>query len=89
MLAFISMVGQCLSLAGTEVYSDPPHYYRGNGFALGAAVIGTVTAGILKIHLHRRNMQKHRDTDTGHAWSQRAMSIEEIGSDHPDYFFFV
>ncbi len=88
-LGLIGMIGQCFSIIGTQVYSDPPHYYRGNGFALGAAVIGGITTIICYFDLRNENAKKIRDTDTDFARSQRSLGIEDIGNKHPDFYYFL
>lgn len=82
-------IAQCLSIAGTQVYSDPPHYYRGNGFALGSSVIGGIAVILLFFDLKNENAKKRRDSDSEYAQSQRPLGIEDIGNKHPDFYYFT
>jgi hypothetical protein len=88
-LAMMNIFGQCFSIAGAEVYSDPPRYYRGNGFSLGAVAIGAMMAGALMFYLSKQNVRKLRNQNTDEARSLRLSSIEEIGDAHPDFMFYL
>lgn len=83
------MFGQCFSIASAEIYSDAPHYYRGNGFVLGAMVIGAVTAFLLRWYLGRENRKRERDRASDEAMRSRMMDIEEIGEAHPDFVYYL
>jgi hypothetical protein len=83
------VVGQSMALAGTEVYSDPPHYYRGSGFALGAMVIGLLSTVLLMIFLARKNAAKVAAQDSDEAIARRGLGLEEIWDDHPDFYYYL
>ncbi|OQU99153.1 hypothetical protein CLAIMM_04827 [Cladophialophora immunda] len=88
-LGVLGTVGQCFSIIGTQVYSDPPRYYRGNGFAFGASVVGGIATIALFFDLRNENAKKRRDADTDFARSQRSLGIEDIGNQHPDFYYFT
>lgn len=81
--------GQSMALAGSEVYSDAPYYYRGNGFALGAMVIGLINAVVLMAFLTRKNAAKRAAQNSDEAIARRQFSLEEIWDDHPDFFYYL
>lgn len=83
------MIAQVFSIVGTEVYSDPPHYYRGNGFALGASVVGGIATLLLYFDFRRQNEKKRAEIDTETARRLRPMGLEEIGNRHPDFTFLT
>ena len=83
------MIAQAFSIAATQIYSDPPTYYRGNGFALGSAVIGLSTCIVIVFRLKRANRKKREAADSDAAQQLRLLSIEELGNEHPDFFHFV
>lgn len=85
----MNMLGQCFSIAGTKVYSDPPQYYRGNGFVLGATMVGVVTALGFRFYLQRQNRRKAAEQWTEAAASLRACNVEEIGDRDPDFFYYL
>ncbi len=81
--------GQCMALAGTQIYSDPPHYCRGNGFALGAMIVGIVSVIMLMVYLSKKNATKRAVQFSEEANAHRALSLEEISDDHPDFFYYL
>lgn len=85
----VSMVAQCFSIAATQIYSDPPTYHRGNGFALGSAIIGFFTCIVLVIRLKHVNRKKKEAADSDTANRLRALSVEELGNEHPDFYHFL
>ncbi|KAK4501512.1 hypothetical protein PRZ48_007321 [Zasmidium cellare] len=87
--AIVCMIAQCFSIAGTEIYSDPPFYCRGNGFALGSAVVGLSACVVLVFRLKRANRKKREAADSDVARQMRLCSIEELGNDHPDFYHFI
>ena len=87
--ALMQTVGQSLAIGGTEIYSDPPHYYRGNGFALGACVVGIIATIGLLFHLRAKNTYKLQNQNTEDAARARALGIEEVWDDHPDFFYVL
>jgi len=88
-LGLIGSIGQCFSIIGTQVYSDPPHYYRGNGFALGIAVLGGFAVIALWIDLTKENAKKRKDTATETARSMRSLGLEDLGNRHPDFYYLI
>ncbi|KAF2171485.1 hypothetical protein M409DRAFT_18602 [Zasmidium cellare ATCC 36951] len=87
--AVVAMIGQCFALMATELYSDPPRYYRGNGIALRSAVVGFCTSAVLVVKLKHANEQKTRVASLELARRQRLLSIEELGNEHPDFYYFI
>ncbi|TAQ84354.1 hypothetical protein B7494_g7317 [Chlorociboria aeruginascens] len=88
-LAMMNIFGQCFSIIGQEVYSDAPHYYRGNGFSLASMVIGGIITGLYMLYLSKQNARKLRNQNTDEAISQRHLDIEEIGDAHPDFMYYL
>ena len=88
-LASMNMIGQTFSIVGTKVYSDPPHYYRGNGFGLAATAVGALTALILRLYLVKENARKERERYTEAASPLRTLDPDEIGDRHPDFFYYL
>ena len=88
-LAAINVFGQCFAIASTQIYSDAPHYYRGNGFVLGSMVVGVVTTGLLRWYLAWKNSQKEKNRDSEEAARLRVMDIDHIGDAHPDFVYYL
>ena len=85
----MNMLGQTFSIVGTKVYSDPPHYYRGNGFVLGATIVGALTALGFRVYLQRENRRKEREQDGEVAARLRSCTADEVGDAHPDFFYWL
>jgi hypothetical protein len=88
-LATINVFGQCFSIAAAEIYSDAPHYYRGNGFVLGTMVVGAMTSLILRWYLMKENERKERNQGSDEAARRRVMDIDHIGDAHPDFVYYL
>ncbi|PWY68991.1 putative pantothenate transporter [Aspergillus sclerotioniger CBS 115572] len=88
-LAAINIIGQCFSIAGSKVFDDPPGYQKGKAFALGFSVLGLVAASGLVVFLRWMNARKISRQNTPEAAGKRAMTLEEICDEHPDFMYFL
>lgn len=88
-LAMIIMIGQSMGIASAKVYSDAPRCYRGNGFALGAMVVGIIVTAVFMIFLSKKNAMKVANQGSEEAIARRVLTIEEIQDDHPDFFYYI
>ncbi|CAK7237343.1 hypothetical protein SBRCBS47491_009943 [Sporothrix bragantina] len=89
MFAFLSMVAQSLNIAAAQIYSDAPHYYRGDGFVLGVVVLGLATATCIRFYFTRLNRKKDENRNSDEARLTRMMDIETIGDAHPDFVYWL
>jgi hypothetical protein len=80
----MNMFGQAFAIVDTQVYSDPAHYHRGNGFALGAVLFGICPSLGLCSLLHKLNTQKRQNQDLATAARQRTLGLEDICDGHTD-----
>lgn len=80
--------GQSFALLGAELFDDPPKYYKGKGLALGAMVLAAIVTVPYLFYLRRANGRKERDSHTEEAAEKRALGMEEICDDHPDFRFW-
>ncbi|OQV08074.1 hypothetical protein CLAIMM_12399 [Cladophialophora immunda] len=87
--AILSMVAQSLNIAAAQIYSDAPHYYRGDGFVLGVVVLGLATAITLRFYFMSLNRKKQENWDSDEARRTRTMDIETIGDAHPDFVYWL
>jgi hypothetical protein len=89
MYAIASMIGQCFSIAATQLYSDPPRYFRGNGFAVGSTVFAACFILGLHYRLELKNRRKRDAVDSDAAREARLLGVEECGNKHPDFLFYT
>ena len=85
----INIFGQCLSIAGSEAFKNPPHYYGGEGFSLGMMALGFCTSAANYVYLRRQNAIKIRDQGSEEAARLRQLNVEQISEHHPDFFYFL
>ncbi|PYI11228.1 putative pantothenate transporter [Aspergillus sclerotiicarbonarius CBS 121057] len=88
-LAAVNIIGQCFSIAGSKVFDDPPGYRKGKAFALAFSVLGGVASIGLIGYLRWLNARKMAGRYTPEAAEKRAMTLEEICDDHPDFMYFL
>jgi len=87
--ALLFMCGQLFSIASSYAYSDPPTYYIGNGFALGAMFVGFCLSGTQILLLVRRNKKKIAAQGSPEAAINRRLGVEEIQDQHPDFMYYL
>ena len=83
------MIGQAMSIASAQVYSDAPYYTRGNSFSLSFTILGAMLTGVFVWYLARMNAKKLADQGSDKASAKRGMNIEEIQDEHPDFFYYL
>ena len=88
-LALLVMIGQAMSIASAQVYSDAPYYIRGNSFSLTFTVLGAILTGVFVWYLARKNAAKSANQRSDEAGAKRSMNIEEIQDEHPDFFYYL
>ncbi|KAK5685131.1 hypothetical protein LTS10_003207 [Elasticomyces elasticus] len=89
-LALINMISQCISIASSHAYDDPPIYRKGNAVAMGLMVIACVTATALSVMYQRLNGIKKREQYSEAAEILRSRyTVDDISHGHPDVFFQV
>jgi len=87
--ALTFMTGQLFSIASSYAYSDPPYYYRGNGFALAMMATGCILSGIHIRLLIKRNNVKVTAQGSAEAAAKRSLGVEEIQDAHPDFMYYL
>ena len=80
------ILGQCLSIAGTHLYTDPPRYIKGHSIMLALCVISMSAAGANMYSFARANKQKEqiqRDyLERGEVHPHMGKTLEEVQDDH-------
>jgi hypothetical protein len=88
-LALLVMIGQAMSNASAQVYSDAPYYTRGNSFSLAFMILGFILTAAFTWYLARMNAKKLAVQGSDEANDKRGMNIEEIQDEHPDFFYYL
>ncbi|KAF2670439.1 putative pantothenate transporter [Microthyrium microscopicum] len=87
--ALTSMIGQVFAIASQKAYNGPPHYYAGHGFVLGMMVFGVIASGIQIRVLMWKNAKKLATQGSQEAKEKRALGVEEINEEHPDFMYYL
>lgn len=83
------MTGQAMSIASAQVYTDAPHYTRGNSFSLAFTALGLILMAVFMWYLARINAEKLANQGSEEVNAKRGMDIEEIQDEHPDFFYYL
>ncbi|KAJ5984538.1 hypothetical protein N7481_006637 [Penicillium waksmanii] len=86
-LAFTNIFSQIFAICGTQAYSDPPYYRKGNASALGLSCVSLVLSLGLRWYFSAVNKKKATEQFSEYACSQRRKGLEELGDKHPDFFY--
>lgn len=86
-LAMINIVAHLISLGGQQAFIDPPLYHQGETVALAVVLITAALTGVLMLYFRWINAKKRREQHSEEAEKLRALSVDEIGNKHPDFFF--
>lgn len=83
------MIGQCLVIAATQIYSDAPKYRRGNSFALGATIVGLILVVGLRFYLVFLNKKNEEARQNNEITRVESLDPEGLGTRHPDFTFYL
>lgn len=88
-LAIILMLGQCVSIASAQIYTDAPLYKRGDIISLSSMIVGFIITAVFMHRLSQLNAKKVALQDLEEAVAQRGRTIEEVQDMHPDFFYYL
>lgn len=86
-LAFTNIFSQLFAICGTQAYSDPPYYRKGNASALGLSCLSLLLSLGLRWYFSVVNKTKTAELFSERACSQRRRGLEDLGDKHPDFFY--
>lgn len=86
-LAIINIVAHLISLGGQQAFVDPPLYHQGETVALAVVLVTAGLTCVLMLYFRMMNAKKRREQHSEKAEELRALSIDQIGNKHPDFFF--
>lgn len=86
--AIINMISQCVSIGGSQAYSDPPIYRKGNATALGLMAFTSCVSLVLTFNYKRLNRKKELETHSEESNRLRRLyTIDDISHHHPDIMY--
>ena len=84
---------QCWSIVSTQVYSDPPRFFKGHGTLVGLNVVGVVAVvikyWIIKRENARRDAVAARYAAEGCAVPDSEKSLEDLCDYHPSWRYVL
>ncbi len=80
---------QCYSIISTQIYTEPPRYFKGHGTLLGLNAVGVGAALLNYWIMTRENSRRDKTADeyerNGQVDPNSAKDFEEICDRHPDF----
>ncbi|KUL83815.1 hypothetical protein ZTR_06622 [Talaromyces verruculosus] len=86
-VGLINIVSNLVALGGQQAWTDPPLYHRGETVALAVVSFSAALTAVLMLYFRWVNARKRREQSSEKADQLRALSLDEIGNKHPDFFF--
>lgn len=78
--------GQCFSIMGTHIYTNPPRYIKGHGILLGFLLFSILNVVMAYFWMKRLNLQKEKTIreycDRGETHPDTLKSLEEVYDHH-------
>jgi hypothetical protein len=89
--AITNMIAQSVVAAAVQAFNQPPFYFKGlkliSGFV--AFMIPLPAFGVFYVKLINRRKKEALASNSAEVAELRAMSFEELGSGHPDFFYQI
>lgn len=80
---------QCYSIISTQIYDEPPRFFKGHGVLLGLNALAVISVVINYLLLKKENAKRDRLVEEMRARDQqvpgREKSFEELCDYHPDF----
>lgn len=83
------LFGQSFALLTSEIFNDPPHYYKGKGLSIAATSVAALFIPLFMVYLKRENEKKDRLMLSTEAQQKRQLSFEELCDAHPDFRYWL
>lgn len=89
--AVTNMIGQSVVAAAVQAFDSPPYYEKGlkliSGFV--AFMIPLSIFGVFYVQWVNRQKKAALESNSPEVMERRSMTFEELGSDHPDFFYQI
>ena len=87
------ILAQCLSIAGTHIYTDPPRYVKGHSIMLGMIVISLSAACANLSAFSRANKRKDliekEYLERGEVHPHHSKTLEDVQDDHISFRYIL
>ena len=91
--AMAEIGGQCMSIMGTHVYTDPPRYIQGHSVLLAFMCTALMAVIFAMVWMRRCNLQKDKIEEEYRAKGERhphwEMSLEEVQDQHVSFRYIL
>lgn len=91
--AMAEIFGQCFSIMGSHVFTDPPRYIKGNSIVLGFLVMGIASSVVLIVYMNYLNKKKEAEMQEylsrGETHPHTGRSLEEESDYHVAFRYIL
>lgn len=86
-IGMVSMIAQCFSMLGTQIYKteDSPRYVKGHVVCLVFLILAAISAGLLRFLLSRENKKRDQEHGEPETMDMSELNIEGIYDKHPQF----
>lgn len=86
-IAMTSMIAQCFSMLGTQIYrpEDQPRYIKGHTICLVFLTLAGCSACLLKILLARENHRRDKEFGEPESRDMSGLDIDGVYDKHPQF----
>jgi hypothetical protein len=86
-IAMTSMIAQCFSMLGTQIYrtEDQPRYIKGHAICLVFLILAGCSAGLLKFLLARENRRRDKEFGVPKSQDMSSIDIDGVYDNHPQF----
>ncbi|KAK4223101.1 putative transporter [Podospora fimiseda] len=86
-LGIATMAGHGSAFAAVISLRDAPNFYIGKSLSFGSAIIAIGVSYAFMIYIGRKNARKLAEKDSPESIKNRALDVEQIHDDHPDFMY--
>lgn len=85
-LASTNMFAQVFAIVANSLFTDPPYYLKGTSANIGVLAVGILAVAFTMFWIRRVNKFKLQNANSEGAKVLRDLSMEDVGTDHPDFY---
>jgi hypothetical protein len=90
-IAMTSMIAQCFSMLGTQIYriEDQPRYIKGHAICLTFLALAGCSAGLLKFFLAQENRKRDNEFGVPESQDMSGLDIDGVYDKHPQFRYAI